>query len=156
DEQGIDHGKGAAIAVKYGPAPGADVVGRPEGLVVGQDVVREDHGAAEVLHGTPALHLIGVPALHLGQAVGDGQVVDGDVGAAAADVKGARGVVAADGQPVGPRPVDGQVVADLQLARQRDGAVQPGGEVDRVGAGVGVGGGDRRRQRAGAAVVEVQ
>ena len=78
-------------------------------------------------------------------------------GHAAADVEDPAGVVAADGQSVRARAVDGQVVRDAQLAAgQRDRAVASrGGEVDQVGAGQGVGVEDRLPQRAGAAVGEV-
>ena len=83
-------------------------------------------------------------------AVGDGQVVDAHRHAAA-DPEDPAGVVAADGQPVGARAVDPQVVRDAQLpARQGDGAVTSrGGEADQVGAGVGVGVEDRLPQRPG-------
>src|SRR5262249_56989454 len=92
----------------------------------------------------------------VGPAVRDGQVVDGH-GHAAADPEDPAGVVAADGQYTGAGAVDRQGVGDVQLAAgQCDGAAQPGGEVDHVGAGAGVGGQDGRSQRAGAAVSEVQ
>src|SRR5262249_48884659 len=75
-----------------------------------------------------------------GPAVGDGQVVDLDVGAAAADAEDSAGVVAADGQPALAGAVDGQVAGDVQLAAgQGDGPVQVVGEADGVGAGMGVG-----------------
>src|SRR5262249_44636873 len=71
-------------------------------------------------------------------AVGDRQA--GDAHRGVADVEDAGGAATADDQLVGARPVDLQVVGDAQLAAaQADGAVQPRGEVDYVGPGVGVG-----------------
>src|SRR5262249_14439287 len=82
-------------------------------------------------------------------AVGDGQAGDGH-GGPALDVEDPAGVVAADGQLRGARPLDVQVLGDGQLAGQRDGlAGEAEGEDDGVAA---VGGGDLRPQRAGAAV----
>src|SRR5262249_28582562 len=87
-------------------------------------------------------------------AVGDRQA--GDAHRGVADVEDAGGAATADDQLVGARPVDLQVVGDAQLAAaQADGAVQPRGDVDYGGPGVGVGGGDRLPQRADAAVGQV-
>src|SRR5262249_21746637 len=59
-----------------------------------------------------------------GPAVGDGQVADLHVGRAAADAEDAAGIVAADGQTMDSRAVDGHVVGEAQLAAgQGDGAV---------------------------------
>ena len=87
----------------------------------------------------------------------DRQPGDGDR-RPAADTEDPALVVAADGQQVGARAVDGQVIRDAQLAAaQGDRAEQPVGEVDGVGAGVvGVGVQDRLAQRAVAGVGQVQ
>src|SRR5262249_11787447 len=72
----------------------------------------------------------------------------------ALDVEDAAGVVAADGQLAGARPLDVHTLIDGELAGQRDGfAVEAGGEADLSAA---LSGGDLGPQRAGAVVQAVQ
>ena len=82
---------------------------------------------------------------------------DGRIRITIIDVEDARGIVAVDGQQIGPGADDRHVVGDLQLAAgQHDRPAQAGGEVDRVQAGIGVGVEDRLPQRAEAAVVGIR
>jgi len=67
----------------------------------------------------------------------------------------ARGILATYGKQVGPWAVDADAVRDVQLRAQQDGPLQPGGEVDDVGARVRVGGHDGIPERAGAAVEKI-
>src|SRR5262245_19072508 len=75
-----------------------------------------------------------------GPPMGDGQAVDAHR-RAAADLEDPAGVVAADGQPVGARALDAQVVCDVQFSARQDDSAVAGRwrEADQVGAGVGVG-----------------
>src|SRR5262249_12256071 len=115
-----------------------------EGLIVGEDRVADGQGA-----GVEDAGPIGRPA------VGDRQVGDG-YRDAAVDLEDSAGVTT-DGQLLGGGAVDLQVIGDVQLAAgQGDGAAQPRGEVNPVGAGQAVGVQNRLPQRTGAAVSQVQ
>src|SRR5262249_1715885 len=117
------------------------------------DVVVEVDGGADLVQDAAAA-LPGRVRRACRGAVRDGQTGDGH-GRVVADVKDAAGVVAADGQLVGARPVDGHAAGEIRLgAGEGGGAGQAGGAAD-GGAGGGIGGGPRSPQRAGAAVVEV-
>src|SRR5262249_61301348 len=138
-----------------GGAPPADGrVGREARVVAGEGPRVED-AAAEGVHGGAEAreadhHVVRHDSIGEGQGAsvpdaaapqkgvpaGDGQAVDTHRHAAV-DLKDPAGVVAADGQPAGARPVDGQIVCDAQLtAGQGDGAVTSrSGEADQVGAG---------------------
>src|SRR5262249_25473505 len=99
------------------------------GLVVAEDVVVEVDGGANLVQDAAAGLLGGISRACRG-AVGDGQLGDGH-GRAALDVEDAASVVAAHGQLVGARPVDGHAAGEIELAAgQGDGAVKAGGEVD--------------------------
>src|SRR5262249_37521265 len=87
-----------------------------DGLVVGQDHAVEGQGAAGIQDAAPIADR---------PTVRDRQVVDGDR-LTRNDVKHPALVVAADGQQVGPRAIDRQVVGDTQLAAgQADRADEP-------------------------------
>src|SRR5262249_53614288 len=135
----------AAAGIVDAPTPGF-CPGNTEGLVLGH----YDMGQAQVAAGVPNA------ATPVGPPVGDRQAVDGH-GHGTVDSEDAAAVVAADGQPAGARAVDDQVVRDAQLAAgQHDGAVAGRrGEVDHVGAGLGVGVKDCLPQRTGSAVGEI-
>src|SRR5262249_38481584 len=128
-ERAVIDGQGAALVEEA--AALALIARGAEGLVQGYDHLAEAQAAP------------GVPdtAAVVGPAMRDRQGVEGN-GHAAADPEDPAGVVAADDQPVSARAVDGQIVRDAELTTgQGDGAVTSrGGEVDHVGAGVGVGG----------------
>src|SRR5262249_28474540 len=85
-----------------------------DGLVVRQGDAREVDVGTRVEDAPTQGH--GAEGAHRrcagGQAVGDGQVVDGDVGVAAADVEDSRAAAAADREFAGPRPVNRQVAGD--------------------------------------------
>src|SRR5262249_38446012 len=98
-ERAAIDGQGAAL-VEDAAALGQIARGA-ESLVLGHDHLAEAQAAA------------GVPdaAAVVSGAVRDHQVVDGN-GNAAADLEDPAGVVTADGQLVGARAVDGQIVRD--------------------------------------------
>src|SRR5262249_50392029 len=126
-ERAVSDGQGAALVEDA--AALAPIARGAESLVLGHDHRAEARAAA------------GVPdaAAVVRAAVRDRQVVDVH-GNAAADPEDPAGVVAADGQPLSARAVDGQIVRDAQLTTgQGNGAVTSrGGEIDHVGAGVGI------------------
>src|SRR5262249_16516628 len=119
------------------PAAAADEAG---GLVVGQGHVGQGQVGLLVedaaAQGGCAGRACGRGAA--GEAVGDGQVVDLDVGAAAADVEDAARVVAADGQLAGAGSLDVQVLVNDQFAAGQGDGVDGFGEDDLI---AGVGGG---------------
>src|SRR5262249_14956327 len=135
-------GDGGLALVEQAAAEDVHRVGGGGGLVVGQGILIEGQGGTGLVEdagpaetGDRGAGLV-VPG---DTAVGDRQAGDAHRGVVA-DVEDPAGVVAADGQGVGARPIDHQAVGDGDLAAaQGDGAVQAGGELDRVGAGVGVG-----------------
>jgi hypothetical protein len=91
-----------------------------------------------------------------GVSVGDRQAAYGHV-QAGCNFEDTAGVVAADGQSVGPRTVDRHTTRDEQFAAgKRDGAVQAAGKGDGVDAWAGIGRGDLGPQGTGAAVLKVQ
>src|SRR5262249_20243647 len=102
-ERAVLDGQGAAL-VEDTAALGKNARGA-DGLIMGQDTLARAQAPA----GMPDAAAVVVRA-----AVRDRQVVDVH-GNAAADPKDAAGVVAADGQPVRARAVDGQIVRDAQL-----------------------------------------
>src|SRR5262249_21398203 len=85
-----------------------------------------------------------------GVAAAERQAGDAHIEVGDADVEEARQVVAVDGDDAGPGAADVHRVGDRDLAAgQGDGAGQPGGEDDVVGAGGGVGVEQRLAQAAG-------
>jgi hypothetical protein len=90
------------------------------------------------------------------QSVGDGELADAQVRVCAADGKDARGVAAADCEFVFASAVDRQIVSDIELAGEADGAFESAGKLDDVRAWGGVGGVNRGPQRAGAVVEKVR
>src|SRR5262249_52513688 len=125
-----------------GPALGG-AAGIAQGLVVRQHVPGQCQTAAGVHDGAAAV----APE---DPAIGERQPGDGDRHAAA-DGKDLAGLVAADGQLVGPQALDVEALGEGQLAAsQRDGlAVEAGVEDDLIPA---LGGGDHCPQRPVAAV----
>src|SRR5262249_16803760 len=145
EEQTVGDGEGVV-----GPArdiidgTAVAVAADAEGFIVRQDVVGNGQVGAGVEDGATPGRRTDHPA------VGDRQAGDGGR-PPGADVKEPAGVVAAEGQLIGARALDVQVLAERQLAAgQGDGlAAQAGVEDDLVTA---LGVGDYRPQRPVAAV----
>src|SRR5262249_6950116 len=138
---GVVHAPAQAVD-RAGAAPGGARGDRRPPAALAQGLVAAQHAVRQ-----SQVPVVEDPAARpVGQAVGDGRA--GDVHGGGEDVNPRASVFATDGQQPGARAVDGQVLADDQLAAgQRDGlASEAGVEDDRVPAG-GVGGGDFTAQR---------
>src|SRR5262249_40530420 len=143
-------GKGGAIRIGDGPTLSrVPVGGVAEPFVVGQDIVTERQGAADVQDASAGANGFAAAS----QTIFNRQAGDGDRNRflVLADIKDPAGVVAADGQETGTRPFDIQTLANGQFAAGQDNrlAVESGREDDRVAA---AGSLDRGPQGAGAAV----
>src|SRR5262249_7454345 len=101
-ERTVIDGQGAAL-VEDAAALG-DAAWSAEGLILGHDHMAE----AQVTAGVPDAGAV------VGPAVRDRQVVDLD-GDAAGDPEDPAGVIAADGQPIGPQAVDVQALVNHQF-----------------------------------------